>query len=149
MAEALSGAGPCRMVSLLLAGVAFMDMLYSTRASRAHTVSWKGPVPASGSETVPIGFREGRGMVPKRARNDPDTAQSPFCNGSRTVPGRFHNGRRQGHLPGRGRMPLETLLTPLKERLAEVHHLRVAEAVLGWDEQTYMPPEGATARARV
>lgn len=46
-------------------------------------------------------------------------------------------------------MPLETLLSPLKERLAEVHHLRVAEAVLAWDEQTYMPPEGAAARARV
>lgn len=37
----------------------------------------------------------------------------------------------------------------MKERLAEVHHLRVADAVLGWDEQTYMPPEGAAARARV
>jgi carboxypeptidase Taq len=38
-------------------------------------------------------------------------------------------------------------LEKLKARLAEVHHLGMAAAVLDWDQQTYMPPGGVTARA--
>src|SRR5947209_9821924 len=35
----------------------------------------------------------------------------------------------------------------LRRRLADVHNLNRASAVLGWDQQTYMPPGGAPARA--
>ena len=35
----------------------------------------------------------------------------------------------------------------LRERLAEVHDLDRASAVLAWDERTKMPPGGAAARA--
>ena len=37
--------------------------------------------------------------------------------------------------------------TELRERLAEVHDLDRACAVLTWDERTKMPPGGAAARA--
>lgn len=39
-------------------------------------------------------------------------------------------------------------LTELKKRLAEISDLHNAASVLGWDQQTYMPPGGAAARAR-
>ncbi len=39
-------------------------------------------------------------------------------------------------------------LQELKARLAEVDDLNHANAVLGWDQQTYMPPGGAPARGR-
>src|SRR5690242_20200371 len=35
----------------------------------------------------------------------------------------------------------------LKDRLAEINDLENAAAVLSWDQQTYMPPGGAEARA--
>lgn len=35
----------------------------------------------------------------------------------------------------------------LRRRLGDVHNLNRASAVLGWDQQTYMPPGGAPARA--
>lgn len=38
-------------------------------------------------------------------------------------------------------------LQELKERFAVVNDLQRAAAVLGWDQQTYMPPRGAPARA--
>lgn len=38
-------------------------------------------------------------------------------------------------------------LEPLKERYREISHLRAAAAVLGWDQQCYMPPGAAQARA--
>ena len=38
-------------------------------------------------------------------------------------------------------------LTRLKSKLAEVCDLKGAASVLGWDQQTYMPPGGASARA--
>jgi len=38
-------------------------------------------------------------------------------------------------------------LQALKARLADVHHLHMAGAVLDWDQQTYMPSGGVTARA--
>jgi carboxypeptidase Taq len=38
-------------------------------------------------------------------------------------------------------------LPALKARLAEVHNLRMAEALLDWDQQTYMPACGVRARA--
>lgn len=38
-------------------------------------------------------------------------------------------------------------LSQLKEILGEVADLRAAESVLGWDQQTYMPPGGAEGRA--
>ena len=37
-------------------------------------------------------------------------------------------------------------LQQLRERLAEVNDLNSASALLHWDQSTYMPPEGATAR---
>ena len=36
----------------------------------------------------------------------------------------------------------------LKNRLIEVDNLSSANALLGWDQSTYMPPGGAAARAR-
>jgi len=38
-------------------------------------------------------------------------------------------------------------LTELRERLAEIHDLGRAAALLAWDERTMMPPGGANARA--
>ncbi|HMQ54093.1 MAG TPA: carboxypeptidase M32 [Anaerolineae bacterium] len=35
----------------------------------------------------------------------------------------------------------------LKSKLKEVHNLNQAASLLGWDQQTYMPPGGAAARA--
>lgn len=43
-------------------------------------------------------------------------------------------------------MDAETKLAQLKELLAEIFDLNAASAVLGWDQQTYMPPGGAEAR---
>lgn len=37
----------------------------------------------------------------------------------------------------------------LLRRLAEIHHLNMARAIVNWDELTYMPPGGAAARARL
>ena len=42
----------------------------------------------------------------------------------------------------------DALLADLKQRLADIHDLDAAAAVLGWDEATYMPAGGATARGR-
>jgi len=42
---------------------------------------------------------------------------------------------------------MEEKLQVLKTRLAEVDDLQRAAAVLGWDQQTYMPPGGTEARA--
>jgi carboxypeptidase Taq len=43
---------------------------------------------------------------------------------------------------------MEKKLSELKTRLAEVEDLLSAEAVLAWDQATYMPPGGAPARGR-
>ena len=40
-----------------------------------------------------------------------------------------------------------TKLEQLKERLAVVSYLNGTSSLLGWDQQTYMPPRGAAARA--
>jgi carboxypeptidase Taq len=40
-----------------------------------------------------------------------------------------------------------TKLEILKKRIAEISDLRAASALLGWDQQTYMPAGGAAARA--
>ena len=37
-------------------------------------------------------------------------------------------------------------LQALKRRLTEIDDLRRATAVLSWDQTTYMPPAGGTAR---
>ena len=42
---------------------------------------------------------------------------------------------------------MEEKLNVLKARLGEIQDLHHAAAVLGWDQQTYMPPGGAAARA--
>jgi carboxypeptidase Taq len=42
----------------------------------------------------------------------------------------------------------ESRLGELKRRLQEVHDIASAGAVLGWDQATYMPKGGASARAR-
>lgn len=42
---------------------------------------------------------------------------------------------------------MEEKLQALKALLGEVQDLHKAAALLGWDQQTYMPPGGATARA--
>lgn len=45
-------------------------------------------------------------------------------------------------------MTAEQKLTELKTRLAEVNDLDMANALLTWDQSTYMPPGGADARGR-
>ena len=42
---------------------------------------------------------------------------------------------------------MNSKLDQLKTRMAEIQDLRKAGALLGWDQQTYMPPGGAAARA--
>jgi len=42
---------------------------------------------------------------------------------------------------------MEDRLQALKTRLGEIQDLNRAAALLGWDQQTYMPPGGAAARA--
>lgn len=42
---------------------------------------------------------------------------------------------------------MEKKLAELKKRLATVSDLHNTSALLGWDQQTYMPPHGANARA--
>jgi len=42
---------------------------------------------------------------------------------------------------------LQDKLESLKAKLKEVHNLHNAASVLGWDQQVYMPPGGAQARA--
>src|ERR1700724_3138227 len=42
----------------------------------------------------------------------------------------------------------ETRLNELRQRLLEVNDIGAAGAVLGWDQATYMPKDGAGARAR-
>jgi carboxypeptidase Taq len=46
------------------------------------------------------------------------------------------------------RQPAEAKLVELKYRLLEISDLMAAEALLGWDQSTYMPGGGAHARAR-
>ncbi len=43
---------------------------------------------------------------------------------------------------------MESKFQELKERLEEIKDLESASALLHWDQATYMPPEGASARAR-
>jgi carboxypeptidase Taq len=43
---------------------------------------------------------------------------------------------------------MEAKYQELKSRLIEVDNLNSANALLGWDQSTYMPPGGAAARAR-
>ncbi len=40
-----------------------------------------------------------------------------------------------------------TPLSQLKTRLAEISDLHHASAIIGWDQQTYMPVGGGAARA--
>jgi len=46
------------------------------------------------------------------------------------------------------RQPAEAKLAELKYRLLEISDLMAAEALLDWDQSTYMPGGGAPARAR-
>lgn len=46
------------------------------------------------------------------------------------------------------RQSCEAILADLKRRLSEIYDLNAAGSVLGWDEATYMPIGGASARAR-
>ncbi len=46
------------------------------------------------------------------------------------------------------RTTLQTKFQELKTRLIEVNDINAASGVLYWDQSTYMPPGGATARAR-
>ncbi len=43
---------------------------------------------------------------------------------------------------------MEAKLRELKMRLREISDIRSANALLGWDQETYMPPGGAEARGR-
>jgi len=43
---------------------------------------------------------------------------------------------------------MNTQLQELKTRLLEVNDLNSANALLSWDQSTYMPPGGAAARGR-
>src|SRR5215467_15996627 len=46
------------------------------------------------------------------------------------------------------RRSAETMLAELKHRLMEISDLNFTGAVLNWDQATYMPAGGATARGR-
>src|SRR5580704_3735878 len=48
---------------------------------------------------------------------------------------------------GKGRSP-ETKLKEFRQRLLEISDLGGAGALLGWDQATYMPKGGASARSR-
>ena len=48
----------------------------------------------------------------------------------------------------RGRQTAEMKLAELKHRLLEISDLRAANSVLVWDQATYMPAGGGSARAR-
>ena len=48
----------------------------------------------------------------------------------------------------RNRQSPEAQLAAMKQRLLEISDLNYANAVLGWDQATYMPPGGAQARGR-
>ena len=50
-------------------------------------------------------------------------------------------------IPWRGGTTMSTKLEQLTTRLGEISDLKAAAAVLAWDQQTYMPPGGAAARA--
>lgn len=50
--------------------------------------------------------------------------------------------------PARARRTAEQMLGALKTRLREIADLRSADAVLNWDQATYMPEGGAAARGR-
>src|SRR5689334_15839892 len=50
--------------------------------------------------------------------------------------------------PAKARRSAEQMLGDLKARLREIADLYSAEAVLSWDQATYMPPGGAGARGR-
>ena len=41
---------------------------------------------------------------------------------------------------------MEEKMRQLKEKLAELSDLNFAAALLGWDQQVYMPPAGAEER---
>ncbi len=43
---------------------------------------------------------------------------------------------------------MEKQLAELKTRLLEIYDLQHTNALLTWDEATYMPPGGAAARGR-
>src|SRR5262249_58542315 len=43
--------------------------------------------------------------------------------------------------------PVSSAFDELRSRLAEVTDLARASAILGWDQQTMMPPRGAAGRA--
>jgi carboxypeptidase Taq len=50
--------------------------------------------------------------------------------------------------PARNRRSAEQLLVELKQRLREISDLNAAGDVLSWDQATYMPEGGASARGR-
>jgi carboxypeptidase Taq len=54
-------------------------------------------------------------------------------------------GRNHAYKKGKA---VEDRLTELKTHLAEVHDLYAIRELLDWDQETYMPPGGAAARAR-
>ena len=62
--------------------------------------------------------------------------------------------RKQAAMKRRGAAALprrrspQDMLAELKERLREIADLHAANAVLNWDQATYMPPGGAAARGR-
>lgn len=47
----------------------------------------------------------------------------------------------------KGERHLNQTLETLKSKLADIHNIQAASAVLGWDQQVLMPPGGAEARA--
>ena len=50
--------------------------------------------------------------------------------------------------PGHSREKSLNTIDELKTRLLEVNDLNSANALLNWDQSTYMPPGGAAARGR-
>lgn len=70
---------------------------------------------------------------------------------SRTSANRRRNAVKAKRRPvesRRHRQSSQATLTDLKHRLSEIYDLNAAGSVLGWDEATYMPVGGASARGR-
>ena len=91
-----------------------------------------------------------------------DVGLAPFCDRSMPISstttrrnkakaaagGTAKRARSDGAKPAGTRLPAEARLAELRRRLFEISDLSSAGAVLGWDQATYMPAGGATARAR-
>ena len=69
-------------------------------------------------------------------------------NKPRNMQAKTKRARKPPTRPKANRQPPERKLLELRRRLLEISDLNAAGAVLSWDEATYMPAGGASARGR-